>query len=143
MSIDNLKEIVKQKILEDFKKCQNLEQEYQKEISKMEQIGLSNSNGYVSLIAKRLTVSYFTAYLYRIIKFIKGADLEVITNISRNEMRLKRNIQMWKKNDIKKVRKMRKQIGEDGVSLMKKSINESILKIDEYVDSLGEGIRKM
>lgn len=143
MSIDNLKEIVRQKILEDFKKCQNLEQEYQKEISKMEQIGLSKSNGYVSLIAKRLTVSYFAAYLYRIIKFVKGADLEVITNISRNEMRLKRTIQMWKKNDIKKVRKMRKQIGEDGVSLMKKSINESILKIDDYVDSLGDGIRKM
>lgn len=143
MTINNLKEIVIQKILEDFKKCQNLEQEYQKKIFEMEKIGLSNSNLYVSLIAKRVTISYFTAYLYRIIDFIKSSDLRVITNISRNEMRFKRIIQIWKKSDIKKVKKMRKEIGKDGVLLMKKSINESILKIDDYVDSLGEGIRKM
>ena len=51
-------------------------------------------------------------------------------------------INVWKKNDINSIRKMRKNIGNDGVNLVKKGINKSVSKINEYISILGNEIKE-
>lgn len=142
-SNENLIKIIENTILRDFEKSLEIEKKFQREVSKMEQIGLGRSNEYMHLIEERLTVSYFTAYLYRLFEIIRKLEPSNIKNISPEEMRIKRNVQMWKKNDIKNIRKMRKEVGSGGVDLIKKSINNGISRINRYIELLGAGIKDL
>ena len=47
-----------------------------------------------------------------------------------------------KKNDINGIRKMRKNVGDDGIKLIKKGINKSVSKINEYISILGDEIKE-
>lgn len=143
MEIQHLRKLIESRILEDYSNILNLEKEYQKQIKEYIRLGLDRSESYSSLIEEKVMVSYYAAYLFRIYEIVKTLDDNLLTNISSEEMRIKRTIQMWKKNDIKNVRKMRKSVGNGGVEMMKKCINLSISKINEYVSLLGEGVRKL
>ncbi len=142
-SNENLIKIIENTILRDFEKSLEIEKKFQTEATKMEQVGLGRSNAYMHLIEEKLTISYFTAYLYRLFEVIRTLDPSNIKNISPEEMRIKRNVQMWKKNDIKNIRKMRKEVGNGGVDLMKKSINNSISRLNKYIELLGAGIKDL
>ncbi len=143
MSNENLIKIIENTILNDFQKSLEIEKKYHQEASKMEQMGLGRSNGYLSLVEEKLTISYFTAYLYRLFEVIRTLEPSKIKNISPEEMRIKRNVQMWKKNDIKNIRKMRKKVGNGGVDLMKRSINNGISRLNKYIEVLAAGIKDL
>ena len=143
MSNENIIKIIENTILKDFQKSLEIEKKYHQEAVRMEQMGLGRSNGYLNLIQEKLTISYFTAYLYRLFEVIRTIEPSNIKNISPEEMRIKRNIQMWKKNDIKDIRKMRKKVGNGGVDLMKKSINNGISRLNKYIEVLAAGIKDL
>lgn len=143
MSNENIIKIIENTILKDFQKSLEIEKKYHQEAVRMEQMGLGRSNGYLNLIQEKLTISYFTAYLYRLFEVIRTIEPSNIKNISPEEMKIKRNIQMWKKNDIKDIRKMRKKVGNGGVDLMKKSINNGISRLNKYIEVLAAGIKDL
>ena len=143
MSNENILKVIENTILKDFQKSLEVEKKYHQEAARMEKIGLGSSNGYLSLVEEKLTISYFTAYLYRLFEVIRTLEPSNIKNISPEEMRIKRNIQMWKKNDIKNIRKMRKKVGNGGVDLMKRSINNGISRLNKYIEVLAAGIKDL
>ena len=143
MSNENIIKIIENTILKDFQKSLEIEKKYHQEAVRMEQMGLGRSNGYLDLIEEKLTISYFTAYLYRLFEVIRTIEQSNIKNISPEEMKIKRNIQMWKKNDIKDIRKMRKKVGNGGVDLMKRSINSGISRLNKYIEVLAAGIKDL
>ena len=143
MSNEHIIKIIENTILKDFQKSLEIEKKYHQESVRMEQMGLGRSNGYLNLIQEKLTISYFTAYLYRLFEVIRTIEPSNIKNISPEEMKIKRNIQMWKKNDIKYIRKMRKKVGNGGVDLMKKSINNGISRLNKYIEVLAAGIKDL
>jgi|TARA_B100000073_G_scaffold347002_1_gene359972 hypothetical protein len=143
MSNENIIKIIENTILKDFQKSLEIEKKYHQEAVRMEQMGLGRSNGYLDLIEEKLTISYFTAYLYRLFEVIRTIEPSNIKNISPEEMKIKRNIQMWKKNDIKDIRKMRKKVGNGGVDLMKRSINSGISRLNKYIEVLAAGIKDL
>ena len=143
MSNEHIIKIIENTILKDFQKSLEIEKKYHQESVRMEQMGLGRSNGYLNLIQEKLTISYFTAYLYRLFEVIRTIEPSNIKNISPEEMKIKRNIQMWKKNDIKDIRKMRKKVGNGGVDLMKKSINNGISRLNKYIEVLAAGIKDL
>ena len=142
MSNEDLFKFLEDKILKDFQASLNLEKKVLKELQQMESIGLNKSESYVTLMQYRVSISYFCAYLWKLGELLRNLDREIIIKISPDEMRIKRMINVWKKNDINSIRKMRKNIGNDGVNLVKKGINKSVSKINEYISILGNEIKE-
>lgn len=142
MSNEDLLKHLEDKILKDFEVSLLLEKKVLKELQQMESIGLNRSESYVSLMQYRISISYFCAYLYKLYELLRKLDREILIKISPDEMRIKRMINIWKKNDINSIRKMRKNVGDDGIKLIKKSINKSVSKINEYISILGHELKE-
>ena len=142
MSNEDLLKRIEDRILKDFQASLLLEKKVLKELQQMESIGLDKSESYVTLMQYRISISYFCAYLWKLGELLRNLDIEILIKISPDEMRIKRMISVWKKNDINSIRKMRKKIGDDGVNLIKKGINKSVSKINEYISILGNDIKE-
>ena len=144
MSNEDLLKRIEDRILKDFQASLLLEKKVLKELQQMESIGLDKSESYVTLMQYRISISYFCAYLWKLGELLRNLDIEILRNNINNsiEMRIKRMISVWKKNDINSIRKMRKKIGDDGVNLIKKGINKSVSKINEYISILGNDIKE-
>ena len=139
----DLRPLLENTILEDYKKSLEIEEHYQKQVDQMKKIGLGNSVGYVSLVEEKVTISYVAANLYRLLQIVKGLNDDILEQISPQEMRIKSKLENWRKHDIKRARKMRKDIGDGGVILMKRSINNSIRKINLYISNLQKLIKEL
>lgn len=135
--------VLEERVLKDFQSSITLEKKYEKELQSMQKLGLGQSNGYLKVLEEKITISYFAAYLYRLFDYFRTLDENVLRNISPNEMRIKRMLQMWKKNDINAVRKMRKGVGNGGVDLMKRSVTTGISRVNEYIEYLGNEIKDL
>ncbi len=142
MSNEDLLKHIEDRILKDFQASLLLEKKVLKELQQMENIGLDKSESYVALMQYRISISYFCAYLWKLGELLRILDRKILIKISPDEMRIKRMISVWKKNDINSIRKMRKNIGDDGVNLIKKGINKSVSKINEYISILGNDIKE-
>ena len=139
----DLRPLLENTIFEDYRKSLEIEEHYQKQVDQMKKIGLGNSVGYVSLVEEKVTISYVAANLYRLLQIVKGLNDDILEQISPQEMRIKSKLENWRKHDIKRARKMRKDIGDDGVILMKRSINNSIRKINLYISNLQKLIKEL
>ena len=139
----DLRPLLENTIFEDYRKSLEIEEHYQKQVDQMKKIGLGNSVGYVSWVEEKVTISYVAANLYRLLQIVKGLNDDILEQISPQEMRIKSKLENWRKHDIKRARKMRKDIGDDGVILMKRSINNSIRKINLYISNLQKLIKEL
>tara|TARA_B100000123_G_scaffold271452_1_gene251350 strand:+ start:1686 stop:2117 length:432 start_codon:yes stop_codon:yes gene_type:complete len=139
----DLRPLLENTIFEDYRKSLEIEEHYQKQVDQMKKIGLGNSVGYVSLVEEKVTISYVAANLYRLLQIVKGLNDDILEQISPQEMRIKSKLENWRKHDIKRARKMRKDIGDGGVILMKRSINNSIRKINLYISNLQKLIKEL
>lgn len=142
MSNEDLLKHLESKILKDFEASLLLEKKVLKELQQMENIGLNKTESYMALMQYKISISYFCVYLYKLYELLRNLDRKILIKISPDEMRIKRMINVWKKNDINGIRKMRKNVGDDGIKLIKKGINKSVSKINEYISILGDEIKE-
>tara|TARA_A100001388_G_scaffold255059_1_gene219250 strand:+ start:202 stop:633 length:432 start_codon:yes stop_codon:yes gene_type:complete len=143
MTNNKVVDFLKNKLLNDFNNHLNLENKFIVELGKLERLKLTNTKQYRDMVRIKTTQSYFVAYLYRIIESY-GSDVECLVqdfSITRNK--IKGKIQLWKKTDFKNIRKMRKDIGDSGVNLMKNSVEETISKIDFYLENLKKLVKDL
>jgi len=120
-----------------------LEKDLTKKAKNMEKFGLSSSQDYKTLIKSKTEQSYFIAYLYRLFELLIVKNPSLIEDVRSSNFRIKSMINVWKKTDISDIRKMRKDIGDDGVKLMKVSVDNSINKLNVYIEALGERIKEL
>jgi len=143
MSNDKVVDFLKNKLLNDFNNHLNLENKFIVELEKMERLKMTNTRHYKDMVRAKTTQSYFVAYLYRIIESY-GSDVEfLVEDFSLTRNKIKGKIQLWKKTDFKNIRKMRKDIGDSGVNLMKNSVEETISKIDFYIENLKKLVKEL
>lgn len=143
MENNELKKYVSEVFAQDIDVSLSIERGLIKKLENMEKLGLSRSQGYKQLVGIKTEQSYFTAYLYRLFDLLIVKDPSIIEGIDSDDMKIKRMIQVWKKTDVNKIRKMRKKIGDDGVNLMKNSINNSISKVNSYIEALGQRLKEL
>ena len=76
-------------------------------------------------------------------EFYRTDEKNLLFNFSPKNFKIKRKIQLWKKTDFKNIRKMRKDIGDDGVILMKSSVEKTILKFNQYIEHIHDVVKGM
>tara|TARA_B000000557_G_C20804521_1_gene457050 strand:- start:438 stop:869 length:432 start_codon:yes stop_codon:yes gene_type:complete len=143
METEEIEKHVSEKFLRDFNNHLALEQQLLDQVKKMEKTGLQNTIEYKRMVGIKTEQSYFISYMYRLIELLNSNSDLLMGNISPENIRIKRMIQVWKKADFKFIRNMRKDIGDDGVNLMKKCVNNSILKVNEYISDLGNSVKDL
>jgi len=143
MESKKIEEYISEKFIKDFNNHLALEHKLLDEVKKMEKSGLQNTVEYKRLVGIKTEQSYFISYLYRLIELLNSNDGQLLKNLSPENMKIKRMIQVWKKSDYKFIRNMRKGIGDSGVSLMKNSVDKSILKVNEYIVDLGNKVKDL
>jgi len=143
MSNNEVVDFLKSKLLNDFNNHLNLENKFIVELGKMERLKMVNTRQYKDMVRAKTTQSYFVAYLYRIIESY-GSNIEcLIEDFPLTKNKIKGKIQLWKRVDFKNIRKMRKDIGDNGVNLMKNSVEETISKIDFYIENLKKLVKEL
>ena len=143
MSNEKLIEFLNDKFLKDFNNNLILENEFSKNLTNMENIGLQNTKEYKRLVRIKTSQSYFVAYLYRLMELYRTDKENLLDNFSPTNFRIKSKIQIWKKTDSKNIRKMRKDIGDDGVILMKDSLEKTISKFNQYIENVHDVVKGM
>lgn len=143
MSNEKLIEFLNDKFLKDFNNNLILENKFSENLKNMEKIGLKNTKEYKRLVRVKTSQSYFVAYLYRLIEFYRTDKENLLDNFSPTNFRIKSKIQIWKKTDFKNIRKMRKDIGNDGVILMKDSVEKTISKFNQYIENVYNTVKDM
>lgn len=143
MENEKVEKYISEKILKDFNNHLSLEQKLLSQVKTMEQNGLQTTIQYKRLVGIKTEQSYFVCYLYRLLEFLNSDNNAITKNSSPKDMKIKNMIQIWKKTDYKFIRKMRKGIGDDGVTLMKNSVDKSILKVNEYIVDLVNNIKEL
>lgn len=143
MESKKIEEYLAKKMLEDFNNHLALEQKLLQEVRNMEKTGLQRTVEYKRMVGLKTEQSYFVSYLYRLLELFNSRDSSILENLSPKNMRIKSMIQVWKKSDYKFIRNMRKGIGDNGVNLMKNSVDKSILKVNEYIVDLGNKVKDL
>ena len=143
MKSEEIEKQVSEKFLRDFNNHLALEQQLLEQVKKMENSGLQNTIEYKRMVGIKTEQSYFISYMYRLIELLNSNSDLLSSGLSPENFRIKRMIQVWKKSDFKFIRNMRKDIGDDGVNLMKKCVNNSILKVNEYISDLGNSVKEL
>ena len=143
MTIDEnaLKKDVAEIFAKDIDLSVEVEKDLVKRLENMRRLGLATTHDYKLLVQVKTEQSYFIAYLYRVFEFLIVRNPTLIPKLSADDFRIRSMINVWKKSDIKDVRKMRKDIGNGGVTLMKNSIENSINKVKQYIEALEKRIK--
>ncbi|MBA94824.1 MAG: hypothetical protein CMP21_03595 [Rickettsiales bacterium] len=139
----SIKKYISEIFAQDIDVSISLEKDLIKKAKNMEKFGLSSTQEYKMLIKMKTEHSYFTAYLYRLFDLLIVKNPSLIENINPSNIGIKRMINVWKKTDINNIRKMRKDIGDGGVKLMKVSVDNSISKLNVYIEALGTRIKDL
>tara|TARA_B100000073_G_C23532953_1_gene492740 strand:+ start:137 stop:568 length:432 start_codon:yes stop_codon:yes gene_type:complete len=139
----SIKKHISEIFAQDIDICLALEKDLMKKAKNMEKFGLSSSQDYKRLIKAKTEQSYFVAYLYRLFDLLIVKNPSLIQNVKPSNFRIKSMINVWKKSDVDNIRKMRKDIGDDGVKLMKVSVDNSINKLNVYIEALGKRIKEL
>ena len=138
-----IKKYISEIFAKDIDLSLTLEKDLTKKAKNMEKFGLSSSQDYKTLIKAKTEQSYFIAYLYRLFDLLIVKNPSLIEDVRSSNFRIKSMINVWKKTDINDIRKMRKDIGDDGVKLMKVSVDNSINKLNVYIEALGKRIKEL
>jgi len=138
-----IKKYISEIFAQDIDICLALEKDLMKKAKGMEKFGLSATQDYKTLIKAKTEQSYFIAYLYRLFDLLIVKNPSLIQDVKPSNFRIKSMINVWKKSDIDNIRKMRKDIGDDGVKLMKVSVDNSINKLNVYIEALGKRIKEL
>ena len=143
MTIDEnaLKKDVAEIFAKDIDLSVATERDLVKRLDYMKKLGLATTHDYKLLVQVKTEQSYFVAYLYRVFEFLIVRNPSLLPKLSADDFRIKGMINVWRKSDIKDVRKMRKDIGNGGVTLMKNSIENSINKVKQYIEALEKRIK--
>ena len=104
-------------------------------------VGLGNTVEYRRLFELTQEQRYFITYLKKIIEYIDKRGDDYMNNFFSRKSSIIGLVKVWKKCDIKTVRKLRNKHGSGAVEVMKKSINNSVYKIEKYIDSLEEELK--
>ena len=141
MSNEDFRKAFVEKVLSDYRNHLFLYQRLQKEENKMVGVGLSNTVEYRRLFELTQEQRYFVTYLKKIIEYVDKKGDDYMNNFFSKKSSIIGLVKVWKKYDIKTVRKLRNKHGSGAVEVMKKSINNSVYKIEKYIDSLEEELK--
>lgn len=141
MSNESFRKAFSEKILSDYRNHLFLYQRLEKEDNKMIGLGLGNTVEYRRLFELTMEQRYFVTYLKKIIEYVAKKDLDYVYNFFSKKSSIMGLVKVWKKYDIKTVRKLRNKYGTGPVEVMKKSINNSVYKIEKYIDSLEKELK--
>ena len=141
MSNEDFRKAFAEKVLSDYRNHLFLYQRLQKEENKMVGVGLSNTVEYRRLFELTQEQRYFVTYLKKIIEYVDKKGDDYMNNFFSKKQSILGLVNVWKKYDIKTVRKLRNKHGSAAVEVMKKSINNSVYKIEKYIDSLEEELK--
>lgn len=141
MSNESFRKAFSEKILSDYRNHLFLYQRLEKEENKMIGLGLGNTVEYRRLFELTMEQRYFVTYLKKIIEYVAKKDLDYVYNFFSKKSSIMGLVKVWKKYDIKTVRKLRNKHGTGPVEVMKKSINNSVYKIEKYIDSLEKELK--
>ena len=141
MSNEDFRKVFAEKVLSDYRNHLFLYQRLQKEENKMVGVGLGNTVEYRRLFELTQEQRYFVTYLKKIIEYVDKKDVDYMNNFFSKKQSILGLVNVWKKYDIKTVRKLRNKHGSAAVEVMKKSINNSVYKIEKYIDSLEKELK--
>ena len=136
-------ELFSEKFVQDLNSNISLEKKFTHEIRMMEKNGLNRRKSYEIAVGIKVEQSYYTAYLYRLFDYLKNRSDLTIENFSLNDRGIKNMIQTFKKGDVNKARRQRKDIGDYGVNFLKKRVNRSIDKVNQYIENIQKDIDKL
>ena len=141
MSNEDFRKSFAEKVLSDYRNHLLLYQRLQKEENKMVGVGLINTVEYRRLFELTQEQRYFVTYLKKIIEYVDKKGDDYMNNFFSKKSSIIGLVNVWKKYDIKTVRKLRNKHGSSAVEVMKKSINNSVYKIEKYIDSLEKELK--
>ena len=141
MSNEDFRKAFAEKVLSDYRNHLFLYQRLQKEENRMVGVGLGNTLEYRRLFELTQEQRYFVTYLKKIIEYVDKKDVDYMNNFFSKKQSILGLVNVWKKYDIKTVRKLRNKHGNGAVEVMKKSINNSVYKIEKYIDSLEKELK--
>ena len=142
MSNESFGKIFFEKIISDYRNHLLLYKKLEKEDQKMIGLGLIDTVEYRKIFELHMEQRYFLIYLKKIIEYVSRMSKQYIENFFSRKSLIIDRVKVWKKCDIRVVRKLRKKHGNDSVEVMKKIINDSFYKIQKYIDSLEEEIKE-
>lgn len=141
MSNEDFRKSFAEKVLSDYRNHLFLYKRLQKEENKMIGVGLGNTVEYRRLFELTQEQRYFVTYLKKIIEYVDKKGDDYMNNFFSKKQSILGLVNVWKKYDIKTVRKLRNKHGSAAVEVMKKSINNSVYKIEKYIDSLEKELK--
>tara|TARA_B100000131_G_scaffold82991_1_gene79966 strand:+ start:670 stop:1101 length:432 start_codon:yes stop_codon:yes gene_type:complete len=141
MSNESFRDIFLKKMISDYNNHLSLEKNLQGKLDSMTKIRMHNTVEYRRLFEIKTEQSYFVSYLIRIIDHISSKDEAFLLDFSNKKSLIKGIVNTWKKNDIKGMRKRRKELGSKTIDLMKKLIGNSVSKVENYLDFLEQEMK--
>ena len=141
MSNESFRDVFLKKIISDYNNHLSLEKNLQSKLDSMTKIRMHNTVEYRRLFELKTEQSYFVSYLIRIIDHISSKDEAFLLDFSNKKSLIKGVVNTWKKNDIKGMRKRRKELGDKTIDLMKKLIGNSVSKVENYIDFLEQELK--
>ena len=141
MSNESFRDVFLKKVISDYNNHLSLEKNLQGKLDSMTKIRMHNTVEYRRLFEIKTEQSYFVSYLIRIINHISSKDEAFLLDFSNKKSLIKGIVNTWKKNDIKGMRKRRKELGDKTIDLMKKLIGNSVSKVENYLDFLEQEMK--
>ena len=141
MSNESFRDIFLKKMISDYNNHLSLEKNLQGKLDSMTKIRMHNTVEYRRLFELKTEQSYFVSYLIRIINHISSKDEAFLLDFSNKKSLIKGIVNTWKKNDIKGMRRRRKELGGKTIDLMKKLIGNSVSKVENYLDFLEQEMK--
>jgi len=141
MSNESFRDVFLKKMISDYNNHLSLEKNLQGKLDSMTKIRMHNTVEYRRLFEIKTEQSYFVSYLIRIIDHISNKDEAFLLDFSNKKSLIKGIVNTWKKNDIKGMRKRRKELGGKTIDLMKKLIGNSVSKVENYLDFLEQEMK--
>jgi len=141
MSNESDVKIFLNRLVSDYNNHLSLEKNLQEKLNGMTKLKLYNTVEYRKLFEIKTEQSYFVSYLIRIIGHLSDKNINYVLQFKNKKSLIKSFIKTCKKNDIKNIRKQRKELGDRTIELMKKLIGNSVSKIENYLDFLEKEIK--
>lgn len=141
MSNESFKDVFLKKIVSDYNNHLSLERNLQEKLDGMTKLRMHNTVEYRRLFELKTEQSYFVSYLIRVIDHLSNKDESFLLDFSSKKSLIKGFVNTCKKNDIKDMRKRRKELGGKTIDLMKKLIGNSVSKVENYIDFLGQEMK--
>lgn len=129
------------RLVSDYNNHLSLEKNLQEKLNGMTKLKLYNTVEYRKLFEIKTEQSYFVSYLIRIIDHLSNKNINYVLQFKNKKSLIKSFVKTCKKNDIKNIRKQRKELGDRTIELMKKLIGNSVSKIEKYLDFLEKEVK--